>query len=204
VPLDAISGTVDVTVVTGTSQADSAVFATVTDTTTVAPRPEWSIFLPLVLRNYSPLPTDGPDLVITDITIDPASPQAGQPATVYVTVENQGNMDLEYGNNFYVDFYVDNEPEQFEIGDIEWGAQSWWFDVGESHTFSGEYTFTGGTHQLYAQADTDDTVLETNEANNVLGPAPLGVVGVGPGAAPTEPERTPEQNGPRPTPTPGP
>jgi uncharacterized membrane protein len=56
VPADAISGTVDTTILTATSQVDTGVSASVVDTTAV--RGEvvegWDIYLPLVLRNYGP------------------------------------------------------------------------------------------------------------------------------------------------------
>ena len=56
IPADAISGTVDSTVVTATSQADVAVFASVVDTTTVVGElvEGWNVYLPLVLRSYDP------------------------------------------------------------------------------------------------------------------------------------------------------
>jgi uncharacterized repeat protein (TIGR01451 family) len=153
----------------------------------------------------SPPPT-GPDLVVTDISVVPNPPEAGQSATVYVTVKNQGNQAVPYGNNFYVDFYVDREPAPLIRGDIDWGVQGSWFGAGESRTLSGSYTFTEGTHQLWGQADTDNTVVETNENNNVLGPMTLDVTSLGGGEAPTRPViiPTPGAGSPRPTPTPAP
>jgi uncharacterized repeat protein (TIGR01451 family) len=192
-------------VVTASNSANELVATT---TVTVTEPPEYTIFLPLVLRNYRRLPLDGPDLVVTDISISPESPGAGQPVTVYVTVMNQGNREVTFGNNFYVDFYVDREPTLLLVGDLGWGAQGSWFGVGETYVFSDTYAgFTSGTHQLYAQADTDDTVLETVEANNVLGPVPLTAVGVSPDGAldaPSLPTPTPGEGAPRPTPTPVP
>jgi parallel beta-helix repeat protein len=52
-PSDALSGTVATAVVTATSSADPAVFATVRDTTTVRVT-GYSVYLPLVVRNYPP------------------------------------------------------------------------------------------------------------------------------------------------------
>ena len=204
VPASAISGTVDTTVITATSQADGGVSASVTDTTTVVARSGWRVFLPLVLRNYVP-PSDGPDLIVTGISVEPASPAAGQPTTVYVTVRNQGNMPVQPGNNFYVDFYVDREPALFSPGDIGWGVQDEWFGVGDTVVLTGVYTFTtSGTHSLYAQADTDDAVVERYENNNEFGPVVLGVTGTGAVEVPVAPDLTPEDGRPRPTPTPGP
>jgi uncharacterized repeat protein (TIGR01451 family) len=53
VPSGVISGTVDSTVITATSRASPGVFDTVTDTTRVTVS-EWVVYLPVVLRNYSP------------------------------------------------------------------------------------------------------------------------------------------------------
>jgi len=143
--------------------------------------------------------------VVTDISVVPNPPEAGQSATVYVTVKNQGNQAVPYGNNFYVDFYVDREPAPLIRGDIDWGVQGLWFGAGESRTLNGSYTFTEGTHQLWGQADTDNTVVETNENNNVLG-VTLDVTSLGGGEAPTRPViiPTPGAGSPRPTPTPAP
>ena len=56
VPTDAISGAVETTVLTATSQLDPNVFAAATDTTTVTtgvvPPDEFYLFLPIVARNY--------------------------------------------------------------------------------------------------------------------------------------------------------
>ena len=173
-------------------------------TTVTIVAPPGDIYLPIIFRNYTPPPPPtGPDLVVTGISVAPNPPEAGQSATVYVTVKNQGNRPVAYGNNFYVDFYVDSEPAPLLRGDIEWGVQGSWFGVGESRTLSGSYIFTEGTHQLYAQADTDSTVTETNENNNVLGPVPLNVTSLGGGEAPVGPAviPTPGVGSPRSTPT---
>jgi uncharacterized membrane protein len=205
VPLDAISGTVDSTIVTATSQADGNIFAFVVNTTTVVERPGGPVYLPLVMANYEPTPIpDGPDLVVTDISVDPASPGAGESATVCVTVRNQGNRAMQSGNNFWVDFYVNTEPIPGTAGDLSWGAQGSDFGIGATRDFCDSYSFTAGAHQLYAQADTDNTVTERFEDNNVFGPVPLNVVGVGSDEAPVAPagSPTPGERRPRPTPTP--
>jgi len=51
VPDDAISGTVDTTIITATSQLKPEVFDTATDVTTVIAG-QWDIYLPLALRNH--------------------------------------------------------------------------------------------------------------------------------------------------------
>ncbi|MFZ0545833.1 MAG: PQQ-dependent sugar dehydrogenase [Candidatus Promineifilaceae bacterium] len=122
-----------------------------------------------IVPTPTPLPP-GPDLVVTNLTIVPTSPGAGETAEVIVTVQNQGNEPVDPGNNFFIDFYVDKVPVPYLPGVIYWGAQGSQFDIGESRTFTQDYSFTAGTHNLYIQVDTDQSVDETNEVNNIFGP----------------------------------
>lgn len=122
----------------------------------------------------TPIPS-GPDLVVVDLTIVPASPEAGETAEIIVTVQNQGNQAVTPGNNFFIDFYVDTVPVPYLPGDIFWGAQGSQFWAGASHTFSQDFSFSAGTHNLYIQVDTDQSVAETNEANNIFGPQVINV-----------------------------
>ncbi len=115
-------------------------------------------------------PPPGPDLVVTDLTIVPISPSAGSPAQVIVTVQNQGNLPVDPGNNFFIDFYVDTIPVPYAPGVLYWGAQGSQFGVGAIRTFSQNYTFSEGLHDLYVQVDTDQTVDERDETNNIFGP----------------------------------
>jgi hypothetical protein len=94
---------------------------------------------------------------------------AGQPATVQVTIRNQGQTDVPFGNNFYVDFYVDRVPTLNLPGDLQWGVQGGDMEAGTLKTFSGQVTFAGGAHGVYAQVDTDGFVSEANENNNIYG-----------------------------------
>jgi PKD repeat protein len=161
------------------------------------------VYLPLVLRGYrGPIP-NRPDLVITGISVD-GPVNAGQPATVRVIVQNQGDQPVAFGNNFYVDLYVDRQPAPLLPGDIAWGVQGAWFGVGSSVELTASYTFAAGTHQLYAQADTDDSVAEMLDSNNTLGPVPVSVAGTTPDDEVVTPTPLPEADVPRPTPTPMP
>ncbi|MGC9357489.1 MAG: CARDB domain-containing protein, partial [Anaerolineae bacterium] len=171
------------------------------DDTTVVVTPEYQLFLPLITRNFV---FQGPDLVVTNVEIEPTSPSVGQQVTVRVTVQNQGEWPVAYGNNFYVDLYVDRQPEPLLVGEISWGVQGGWFRAGESRTLEDTYTFsTGGVHTLYVQVDTDNTVLETDETNNVMSRQVTVVTIAGQGEQPTpqHPTELPDY-GPRPTPTP--
>ena len=144
----------------------------------------------------------GIDLVVTEIRVEPAVPTAGSPAMVYVTIRNVGTVDVAPTNNFYLDFYVDQVPAQYLHGAIEWGVQGELMRAGQSATFSGSYTFSGGQHQLWAQVDTDNTVDECpDDYNNVMGPILLTVSGTGSVIGEEIPVQPAQPNdGPRPTP----
>jgi uncharacterized membrane protein len=204
IPAAATAGTVDVTTIFVTSSNDPTVQDTATDTTTVEGTPPSSgdIYLPII---YKPCIPTGVDLVVTALEIVPANPQAGQTVTVRVTIRNQGTTSVALGNNFYVDFYVDRIPGPVVSGDIQWGAQGSWMAAGASRTLSANYVFSGGTHQLWAQVDTDNTVNECpNENNNVLGPINLTVTGTTNEPIPViTPVAPAPLDLPRPTPTPG-
>jgi hypothetical protein len=213
IPAGTRPGARDVTTITVTAQDDASITASATDTTIVP-----GVFLPLIIKAPAvivpPTPTPSPtatppscttptgkDLVVTEIRVVPAVPTAGVPAVVYVTIRNQGNVSVAPSNNFYADFYVDRVPAIYGHGDIAWGVQGEWMGAGQSYTFSGNFTFSGGSHQLYAQVDTDNSVDECPfENNNVRGPQSLTVSGT---ANVAEQENQAQQNeGPRHTPTP--
>jgi subtilase family serine protease len=182
VPAGAVAGTIDATTITAASTNDAAATDTAVDRTTVHE-------------------ATGIDLIVTDIQVSPATPAAGEEATVSVTIKNQGDVDVPFGNNFYLDFYVDREPLPFLIGDIQWGVQGVLLEAGASVTYDATYTFSGGAHELWAQVDTDDTVAEyPYDNNNIFGPEPLTVNGQ---QQPSEPA-SPFIYGPRSTPTPAP
>jgi hypothetical protein len=117
----------------------------------------------------TPVPP-GPDLVVIDLTIAPINPVAGQEAEIILTIQNQGNQPVQVGNNFFIDFYVDVVPVPYLPGVLYWGAQGADFGVGQSRSFSAEFIFSAGTHNLYIQVDTDQSVPENNEQNNIFGP----------------------------------
>jgi subtilase family serine protease len=164
------------------------------------------IYLPLVVRNYKPYvpPANGPDLVITGISVTPSAPAAGQSATVRVTVRNQGNRAA--STWFFVHLYTDRAPGGRSDVDGKWAYGPSSLAVGASAQVSIDTSFTAGAHTLYAQADTYwgygspdyGNVQETNENNNVFGPFALNVSGV---AVDVEQTLPPSPVGPPPEPT---
>ena len=195
VPGSATGGTVDTTTVTVRSDTDTAVFDQATATTTVN-QSEMLVYLPMVMKSGgttptptptpSPTPTQTPttcsptsiDLIVTEIRVEPFVPAAGETATIFVTLRNQGSTDVAYGNNFYLDLYDNRLPASLTAGDLSWGVQGDDLNAGTSKTYTASYVFTGGSHELYARADTDNTVDECpNENNNTFGPVTILVTG---------------------------
>jgi hypothetical protein len=158
-----------------------------------------------VLNPPAPANPPGIDLIVTNITITPSQPAPGQQTTIAVTIKNQGQTAVPVGNNFYLDFYDNPNPEPplpFQWGNVAWGAQGAHMTPGASHTYTALYTFSAGAHRIWAQVDTDNTVGEANEGNNLYGCLSLNVTG-----APAEAEAAgstpmPTADAPRHTPTP--
>jgi hypothetical protein len=119
------------------------------------------------------VPDEYPDLIVEDVTVVPSTPHVNSSLLVEVTIKNQGPVDVPLGNNFFADLYVDpgGEPAPGRPGDVQWGVQYFWVAAGESHILTTTLVFTDtGTHYLYARVDTDGTVKESNEQNNLFGP----------------------------------
>jgi uncharacterized membrane protein len=223
IPADAAMDTVDVTTVRAISD-DEMVTATAVDTTTVG---LLKLYLPIIAKpdtgvppepppdptpsptpTLTPTPTATPigcptnvDLIVYNLTVEPASPVAGVPALVSVAIQNQGTADVTPGNNFYLDFYVNQDPQPYLVGDHYWGVQGSLMTAGAIVTFTTHFTFTTtGTQTLYAQVDTDNSVQECgDEDNNISDPVEIEVTGEGQEAV-TPPVR--ERPGVRGTPTP--
>jgi len=171
---------------TATVTATNAAGPAVATTVVTVSQAQIKVFLPLVVKPSTPA-----NLMVTGIAVTPASPVAGSAATVCVTVANTGGQPLSYGNNFFVDLYINHSPVPGDYGDRWWGAQATLFGAGESYTFctdddadDGEgddhLVFgSAGEVNLYAQVDTLDNVAEGNESDNVLGPQPVTVLASG-------------------------
>ncbi len=116
-----------------------------------------------------------PDLVVQSISLDEPA-RLGITSTIRVVVKNIGTADVASSNNFFVDLYVDPaappEPGRpGEPGTLTMGVQGYLFRVGQPVPLLFHYAFTRTrSYDLYARADTDGDVVESNEDNNVLGP----------------------------------
>lgn len=120
-----------------------------------------------------------PDLIVTNIKTDPVNPLAGRTTRILVTVKNQGGSvpcNTQNGfNNFNTDLYIDPPVDPFvnyhqiisPTLNLPWGVQCFWTPAGASYELETTWVFTDtGTFNVWAQADSDGDVIETNEDNN--------------------------------------
>lgn len=117
-----------------------------------------------------------PDLTIQSITVEPSPALVNRTVTIKITIVNNSDTYLTYANNFLVDLYIDpaQPPEAGrpgEPGTVTFGVQWFYVPPREPYTISYSTVFTDvGGHSLWAQIDTDGSVVESNEYNNIFGP----------------------------------
>lgn len=101
----------------------------------------------------------GPDLRVTAITTQPASPAVGTPVTFTVTVQNRGTTAAAAGS-----------VTRLTAATTTLSGTTGAVPAGQSVTvpISGSWTATAGGATLTATADATGTVTETDESNNVL------------------------------------
>ena len=112
----------------------------------------------------APPPTD--DLVVTGVTASPSPAAVGQTVTVTATVKNTGTTDA---NNFHVDIYKNlaSPPSVGQVGDVHTCIVSS-LAAGAATTCTGTVSYdVAGNYVVWAQADTENSVFEANENNNV-------------------------------------
>jgi uncharacterized repeat protein (TIGR01451 family) len=165
---------------------------TATTLVTIEAPTSTALYLPIIMKNYTSLPLPPkPDLVVANISVDSSGPGD---YTVQATVRNQSVVPVTYGNNFYVNVYVDPaEPftgAQLPDPDIppaiRWGVQGSWFGAGQSRVLTANCQVLAGNqlactwydgghssvplgagseHRFYAWAD----AFDINPADAVVG-----------------------------------
>ncbi|HSN74427.1 MAG TPA: CARDB domain-containing protein, partial [Anaerolineae bacterium] len=117
-----------------------------------------------------------PDLVVSALTVEPASPQPGQTITYRVTVANQGTDAV---LDFPVGVYLTSSAPAACDPNVHVAAQVTSLAAGATTTLEivDVLGLDAGSHAVYAQADSGCTVTETDEANNTFGPASFDVAG---------------------------
>ncbi|MFD6309076.1 CARDB domain-containing protein, partial [Streptomyces sp. NPDC060223] len=101
----------------------------------------------------------GPDLEVTGITTNPASPAAGASVSFTVAVHNRGISAAAAGSVARVQ--VGSTTLNGTAGAIA-------ADATANVTISGTWTATSGASVLTATADATNTITETNESNNIF------------------------------------
>ncbi|ASQ93109.1 CARDB domain-containing protein [Streptomyces sp. 11-1-2] len=101
----------------------------------------------------------GPDLEVTGITTNPASPAVGAKVTFTVAVHNRGTSAVPAGS-----------VTRLTVGETTLNGTAGTVPAGGTATvaISGDWTATNGGATLTATADATGTVAETNEDNNTL------------------------------------
>jgi subtilase family serine protease len=109
-------------------------------------------------------PSELPNLVVAsgDITFDPATPNAGDPVTITVTVRNSGKADA---SSVSVAFFDDTGGSPTPIGTTQVIDE---IPANESGTASVVYDTTGkaGERVIRVVVDPDNAIKESNEEDN--------------------------------------
>jgi len=151
----------------------------------------------------TPTPTGRPDLVVTDISWEPANPTPGSAVTLKATIKNQGTAATPAGVIHGVFFTFDDGA----AGPSVWSdSHTASLAPGASVTLTANggpagsiWTAVEGTHTVKAHVDDMERMVESDENNNIL-TAPITVSRAVPTPTPTAtPTPTPTVT---PTPTP--
>jgi hypothetical protein len=113
------------------------------------------------------------DLVVTGVAWTPVQPIAGQVLQVNVTVANQGTA---AAGSFAVDFYkhLATAPSPGTAGDVRCTIAG--LAPQATVQCTGAVTYAAaGSFTAWAQVDTAQTVVESSEGDNVLGPRAMAV-----------------------------
>lgn len=115
-----------------------------------------------------PVVGNGPDLVVTSVSLSPANPAAGQPVTFSATIKNQGTVASPAGMVHGVAFEVGSHKtwSDTHTASIAPGAS---VTVTANGGYSDLATWPAGANGSYsvtATADDVNRIPETNESNN--------------------------------------
>ncbi len=99
-----------------------------------------------------------PDLVVTQISVRPETPQVGQPATLIATVANRGTAPVT--DSFYVLFQVDDA--------IAGAPQVSGLAAGTQTDVEVLWIVTAGRHTVTVTADSANRIVESDKTNNQL------------------------------------
>ncbi|ULB34629.1 CARDB domain-containing protein [Proteiniphilum propionicum] len=118
------------------------------------------------------VPTDKPDLVITDISWEPASPENGNAVILRATIKNQGSVSTPAGVIHGVLFTFDDGAagpgvwSDTHTGPLAPGASVTLTANGGSA--GATWTAVDGTHTVKANVDDINRITESDETNNIM------------------------------------
>ena len=120
----------------------------------------------------TPVPSGKPDLVVTDISWDPASPAPGSAVTLKATIKNQGDAPTPAGVKHGVLFTFDDGA----AGPGVWSdthtasiAPGGWVTVTANGGSAGAtWKAITGTHTVKAHVDDVNRIAESDENNNIM------------------------------------
>ena len=144
---------------------------------------------------------DLPDLVIESLILDPPDPRIYEPATITVTVRNQGNASAP-GVRLYLYIDPSDRPPISTTQETHPFLYAVIFPPGASVTFAYvNFTFSqaGCDHAVYAWADPLERIDESDESNNLKDITVCVERDIPPGADSYEPDDTCNQAGEIPT-----
>ena len=143
----------------------------VTSTGSPAPTPTPTVPDPTPTPT-APVSSGKPDLVVTDISWDPASPAPGDAVTLSATIKNQGDVATPAGVKHGVLFTFDDGAagpgvwSDTHTASIAPGA---WVTVAASGGSAGAtWEAVAGTHTVKAHVDDVNRIAEGDENNNVM------------------------------------
>ena len=163
------AGSAGVTIV-GTVPAGQATLQNVKVVSTGSPGPTPTVPAP-VPTPTTPAPSGKPDLVVTDISWDPASPAPGSAVTLRATIKNQGDAPTPAGVRHGVLFTFDDGAagpgvwSDTHTASIAPGA--WVTLTANGGSTGATWKAIEGTHTVKANVDDLNRIAESDEANNV-------------------------------------
>ncbi|WP_292394559.1 CARDB domain-containing protein [Methanoculleus sp. UBA303] len=163
------AGSAGVTIV-GTVPAGQATLQNVKVVSTGSPVPTPTVPAP-VPTPTTPAPSGKPDLVVTDISWDPASPAPGSAVTLRATIKNQGDAPTPAGVRHGVLFTFDDGAagpgvwSDTHTASIAPGA--WVTLTANGGSTGATWKAIEGTHTVKANVDDLNRIAESDEANNV-------------------------------------
>lgn len=110
---------------------------------------------------------DHPDLIISDLTLSPEMPNAGQTVTLTATVKNIGTQSTASGNNLKIKFYIDGTEVAMSADNTAALAKD------ATIQLTGTWIAVAGSHTLTAAVDESNLIVEREETNNTSGAAIL-------------------------------